>query len=253
MSFRTLLLSLLVLPILFASCKSNKEVVEAASATPTPEDNSSAAIYTLTQGGCFGNCPIYTFEMFADGNVKMDKKKHMSSPGKYEMALDNATTMSLIRDLDKAKFMKMEDEYESMIPDMALTTMSYKKAGELKTVKGKENLPESLRAIQDKVEMIMKSPGWKQTEAYEISEEDMPKELIMDELLIQPQEGVSLSRWMLRYKKEGMRLLDRIDEKNRIWLFTWNTNSIPPRKFMSILQKDPDLKSVEFNYVTEER
>ena len=245
MTFRLLFIVFISTLFCFTSCSSSKEVAEAG---PTQSELNSKPIYTLKQGGCYGECPTYTFELYPDGNASLDKQRHLPNPGKYKMKLDNATTMSIIRDLDKAKFMKLQDEYESQLPDMSLTTMTYVKSGVTKTVKGKETLPEALRSIQDKVEMIMKSPGWKVVEIYEEEEDEMKgKELVLTGLLIQPQEGIALSRWMRRYEEEGMRLIERVDEENNIWLFTWNTTKVAPRKFISIIQKDPDIKSVDFN------
>ena len=247
MNYKFLLIAFTSLTLFATACSSSKDLSENNSGK-TQSELDKNPIYTLSQGGCYGECPIYTFELYPDGRATLDKKKHLPSPGKYEMKLDDATTMSIIRDLDKAKFMKLEDEYESQVPDLSLTTMTYVKTGITKTVKGKETLPESLRAIQDKVEMIMKAPGWKVVEIYEEEEDEMKgKELILTELLIQPNDGIALSRWMRRYKEEGLRLIERVDQENNIWLFSWNTNKVAPRKFISIIQKDPDIKSVEFN------
>lgn len=240
--------------LLATACKSNKEVIEEVKATQstTAQSDKGSTLYTLNTGPCFGRCPEYTFTLQDNGLALLDKQKHLPQPGKYEMKLDDATFMGLIRDLDKANIMDMKNEYESEIPDLPLTTMTYRKGDMMKMVKGKENLPQELRAIQDKVEMMIKSPGWKLIEAYEGGEEAPARELILTEIRVTPNSGVALSRWMRRYSEEGLRLMTRVDKEQNIWLFTWNTDKIAPRKFMARLKEDADLKHVEFNYTEEE-
>ena len=209
-------------------------------------------IFTLQTGPCFGSCSVYAFSMFSGARGTLEKKRFLPGLGKYEMQLDEATFMSFIRELDKAKMMDMPDEYPSYIEDMPMTTVTYKIGDTYKTVKGKENLPVSLRSVQDQVELLMKSPGWVLTEAIEQDqvEQDQQKEYIMSEIRVVPMDGVALPRWIKRYENEGLRLLKRLDEDKNIWLFTWDQDKIKPHKFLSILNKDIDVKSAEFHYTS---
>lgn len=224
------------------ACRSAKE----SSSQPTADDQSEQAMYEQMSGPCFGKCPVYHFALAADGMANLEKKRNFAENGRYQMQLDEATTINIISTLDKAKFMTLPDEYESDIPDLPTTTMIYRKGGTTKSVKAKEQLPQDLRDLQDKVELIIKGKGWETLEVYE--KEAGEKEVIEDQVLVQPNDGISLSRWQKRYADYGLRLLTRVDETNNIWLYTWDTTTISSSTMLAYLRKDADLKSAEYNY-----
>ncbi len=214
----------------------------------------------LKKGPCFGKCPVYTMSIYNSGLVEFHGKSNTQNLGKFSKQLSPALLDELLLSCNDADILSMQDMYTSQIADLPLITIKYTTDDSTKTVKGKEDRPVKLIALQKKLEDIVSSDNWTLVEAADIDNpgitpppEDMA-ELINTEVIIQPADGIRLPNWIKKNKERyGIRLLDRISEDKNYWLITWDQAKGTPDEFLNALQRDPEIKMAQFNLKVEGR
>jgi len=248
-----LLISLGILLFFFA-CKSTKEIVEEAKAE---EDR---VFITLKKGPCFGNCPVYTLSVYNSGLAEFHGKSHTPNLGKFKKQISQEELDDLVLSCEDADILSMQERYPSQIADLPLITIKYVTDDTTKTVRGKEDRPMKLMALEKKLSEIVESDGWILVEAADLDNagisppEDQREELEKTEVIIQPADGVKLPIWLQKNKERyGIRLLDRISAEKNYWLITWNQAKGDPDEFMNALQRDPEIKMAQFNLKIENR
>ena len=114
-------------------------------------------IISLQRTACFGTCPIYKIEIFADGSGIYTGTRFVENIGVTKFSL-SATQLNLI--LTKAKaigFSNMKEEYSEPISDLPTTFIQIKDkkirdyTGAPKTLKNLENLIDQMyqKAVKD--------------------------------------------------------------------------------------------------------
>jgi len=237
-----------------AACNSTKKV-------PTVKKEVDDKIFlSLKKGPCFGKCPVYTISIYRSGFAELHGKAHTPNLGKFKKNLSKEQLNDLFLSCQDADLISMQDFYESQIADLPLITINYITDDSTKVIKGKEDRPPKLLAIQKKLEEMAKSSDWELVEPADVDnagisppEEDM-EELINTEIIIQPAEGIRLPQWIKKNKERyGIRLLDRISAEKNYWLITWDQSKGTPDEFLNALHRDPEIKLAQFNLKVESR
>jgi len=240
--------------LFFFACKSTKETVEEQKIKE--EDR---VFLSLKKGPCFGKCPVFTISIYKSGLAEFHGKAHTGNLGKFKKNISLAQLDDLMLSCEDADILSMLDMYPSQIADLPLITIKYMTDDSTKVVKGKEDRPAKLIAVERKLVDIVNSDGWELVEAANLDAgisppEDQREELVKTEIIIQPADGIKLPIWIQKNKKRyGIRLLDRISADKNYWLITWDQAKGDPDEFMDKLQRDPDIKMAQFNLKVEGR
>ena len=143
---------LLLLLILLGACKT------ASSSKP---DAISDPIIIMQKTPCFGTCPEYTLEVYAD-HAHLVAKQHLKLKGEFEAEISEDQVKELVDAFVDGKFFEYQDQYTANISDMPTTYLTFNYEGKSKKVMDYHNAPESLKALESKVATLIDELNWKE-------------------------------------------------------------------------------------------
>lgn len=223
----------------FISCKSTKPVSELT------EDDIQI---TLRKGGCFGSCPVYSFNVYDGGYCTFIGEMNTEKIGTYSKQIEKEVYKELINSFEDADFHNFDDMYESNIPDLPLITMSYNNGKSVKTIKGKRERPTILHRLQFKLEKIAESDkSWTLISEKTVDENQGPK-YNKAHIVLNLRHGSQLASWFNKMRKEhGVRILKKLSNDEDSWLISYNLSKYSPEEMLELLRNDPNVESAEFS------
>lgn len=235
------LFTFIILSVFF-SCKSKKEVVD------TMSDPDQVEI-SLSKGACFGTCPVYTLNVFPGGKCEFIGKLNTSKKGTHVKQLDKNAYKSLLKAFEDANYFSFQDMYESEIADLPSVAMSFRQGKNVKTVVGKRERPEAVHKLQFLLESIADNDeGWTLSNGKGEEKEEDLYDLIKSEIVIKTKNGGHLARWFDKMRKEhSVRIVKKLTEDHSGWLISYDKHKYTPEEILSILKRDENVVSAEFN------
>jgi hypothetical protein len=116
--------------------KAEKAAADAKAATPA---------ITFARTSCFGRCPAYQTQVFADGRVAYTGIKDVPVMGEKELRLPVAVVAEMQRLAKEIRFEKLQDKYSQNTTDIPSTIVGVQQPnGQLKTVVVEEGAPDEL-------------------------------------------------------------------------------------------------------------
>lgn len=233
--------------ILFSGCKSTKE-----TSTFTDKD----LRVSMSKGVCFGSCPVYELKIYHGGYTTFFGKQNTDRIGMYDKKLDKGDYNKIIKAFKKTDFESYPDQFKSNIPDLPNIKIGFHNGEKFRVVSGKEDRPEDLMQVQFLLEKIVDNKEWNFVKALEEIEGHSKKpesSFIYNEVIIEPKKGLLLTKWLESHSKFGVRLVKKIAPALDYYLIEFDAKKIDPKKFISMLHKDTDIKSAEFNKRTTQR
>lgn len=229
------------------SCKSTKDTTESG-------DTGELQI-SLKKGGCFGKCPIYTFNIYKGGSCEFIGKKNTSKIGKYSLQLSKDRYKKIKEAFEESDYDKFDDTYESNIADLPTIIISYLTKGKMKTITGKRERPERVHKLQFLLEQISENDkGWTFIGELDEAQEEKQKEYIKSEIVLQIKEAGQLSRWFDNMRKtHSLRIIKPLSTDTNTWLVSYDKNKYLPNEILLILRNDENVASAEFNVKTNNR
>ncbi len=225
---------------LFASCKSPKKMNNF-----TDKD----LRFSMSKGVCFGSCPVYELKIYHGGYATFLGRQNTEKLGLFEKMLLKDDFKKIIKAFDKIDFDLYPSQFKSNIPDLPTIKIGYHNGENFRIVAGKEDRPEELMQVQFLLEKIVDNKQWQFIKSLEeINQNKKPEPLfIYNEIIIEPQKGLLLPKWLKSQKKYGVRLIKKIAPTLDYYLIEFDTKKIDPNKFIKMLHADRDIKSAEFN------
>ncbi|UII27824.1 DUF6438 domain-containing protein [Fulvivirga maritima] len=144
---------LLLLLITIISCKTTQK-------TEAQED----PIIKMEKTPCFGTCPEYSLEIFADNTAKLHAVQHLPLKGDYKAKISDSQLSALISAFEEGKFFEYEKEYTANISDMPTTYLTFNHKGKVKKVKDYHGAPESLKKLEKQVAALVDTLEWEEVE-----------------------------------------------------------------------------------------
>lgn len=129
-------------------------------------------VITLERTPCFGTCPVYKLEIFADGKVVYEGKDFVKRKGTVQGRITKAAVQQLVREFNRINYLRLDDEYISEGPNCpewwtdspsAVTSINWK--GRQKTIRhyhgcrGAKVL-DQLTALEQKIDQVAKTRRW---------------------------------------------------------------------------------------------
>jgi hypothetical protein len=145
--------------LLLTSCNSSQKL------SGTSEDFSKTTI-VYEETPCFGECPIYT--MTLDGatmNAIFKGKANTTKIGNYSKPISTDEYSKFMEAIEKANFMKLNDEYMGLAPDFPIRIITLTKDGKTKTVKNRSEAPPELGVLEQVFKRFANTDGWKKIES----------------------------------------------------------------------------------------
>ena len=120
----------------------------------------AAPVITLERTACFGTCPVYKVAIQEDGTVRYEGWQHVRVSGGHTWKIDPAAVQALAREMEKAGFFEMKDEYVALVTDMPTTYVTLTSGSRSKRIKDYFAGPPALREIQARIDEVSGAKGY---------------------------------------------------------------------------------------------
>lgn len=125
---------------------SKKAAAREARLAAAKAKNEVGPVLTFERTRCFGKCPAYVMQVFADGRVAYEGRRDVPVMGPKEFKLPTATVADMLRTAKEAHFDQFEDRYSRHTSDLPSVVVSIRQSfGQLKTVSVEEGEPANVR------------------------------------------------------------------------------------------------------------
>jgi hypothetical protein len=141
------LLWLLALSLALPACAQRKVPRKAMAATQAArpvQDTQPVLVFQRTP--CFGTCPAYIANVFADGRVEYDGQRAVALLGKHTLHLPVATVQEMLAEAQRIGFADLEERYSRNTSDLPGTIITVHPVGQAaKAVLAEEGIPTNLQ------------------------------------------------------------------------------------------------------------
>ena len=132
----------------------------------------AAPVITLERTPCFGSCPSYKVQIFADGRVVYQGKRFVRRKGKAQARITKDAVQELVREFNSINYLNLDDEYNPGSPSCpegwtdhpsAITSLAWE--GKKKTIRhyhgcrGAQVL-DQLTALEEKIDEVANTKRW---------------------------------------------------------------------------------------------
>ncbi len=135
-----------------------------ADVSPTTVMSANSPVITLERQACFGMCPVYALNIFADGTVVYLGIDHVAVTGVQVTTIDPSAVELLVREMTASGYFGWNDEYTTMtITDQAYVITSISTDDGYKHIvryDGDANAPVGLVRFEDRIDRIVNSDQW---------------------------------------------------------------------------------------------
>jgi len=125
---------------------------------------SKQLLFEFERTACYGTCPVYEIDIYKNGRIVLEGKKHLDKIGKFEAKLRNDQLEKLINDFESASFFELENSYRSQFKDLPTKYITYHKDGKSKQVMAYDNIPKKLQILIDELDKLVNELEWNKIE-----------------------------------------------------------------------------------------
>ena len=116
-------------------------------------------VITIERTACFGSCPVYSAQIYADGTVNYEGKDFVKITGKKQHKISKEKLNDLIKEFEQAKYFTLKDKYASdengmSLTDQPTTTTSFTLNGKQKTVVNYYYAPKELEKLENAIDLL---------------------------------------------------------------------------------------------------
>lgn len=225
--------------LLLAACNSSKKGFEINDTPPS-------AVLEMRKGICFGTCPVYIITVFDNGMMHYMGERYVDKLGLYQKQLSRTEYDQLIEAFDNADVWQYPDKYDSDIPDLPSTRISYFKKDSNKTILWKNKAAPPLRQLANKLQAYAEDPGWTPMKM----EADSPT---YNQLIVQLDKGVLMDLWVKQFESFDLRILKELTPDGMLYVISFDTARISPEEMLKKVKHADGVISAQYNRTIELR
>ncbi len=139
------------LTILITACNTQKSTTEVMANEKISTRSAKDTLIRWSNGGCFGQCPIFTLDIREDGLIYYHGRRFVKKEGKHELQLSENELLELKSVFENAAFSSLDTTYISEIVDVSTTRIAYE--GHRVVCRGEE--PMAYKAIKKYLNKLM--------------------------------------------------------------------------------------------------
>ena len=125
---------------------SKKEAAREAQAKAIKQKQETGPVLTFERTPCFGTCPGYVMQVYADGRVAYEGRRAVPIMGQKEFKLPASTVAGMLSKAKEANFDNFQERYSQNTSDLPSTVVSIRQPnGQLKTVTVEEGAPTNVQ------------------------------------------------------------------------------------------------------------
>lgn len=120
-------------------------------------------ILSLERTTCYGNCPYYSIEIYADGRAVYEGKKNVELLGKYTATAPPDLLQTLLEKAIAINYVNLQPKYPIRglgIIDFPVCISSVRQNGLLKTIYNRNDAPASLVAYEQLFDELTENLPW---------------------------------------------------------------------------------------------
>jgi hypothetical protein len=123
-----------------------KKVSRKAASVKKPTPTEAGPVLTFERTPCFGTCPAYAMQVYADGRVAYEGRSHVPLMGKQDFKLPAAAVAEMLRQAKEAHFETFAEQYKSGVTDMPSTIVAIRQPnGTFKKVTAESAVPDNVQ------------------------------------------------------------------------------------------------------------
>ena len=128
--------------------KAGKKTVVTPALVAKPAPTASLPALSFERTPCYGTCPGYKMDVYADGRVAYDGTRAVPLMGKKELTMPASAVAALLSQAKEAHFEKFEKRYSRGTTDLPSTIIGIRQPdGSLKMVTVEEGAPENVQHL----------------------------------------------------------------------------------------------------------
>jgi hypothetical protein len=126
-------------------------------------------VVTLRRTACYGKCPVYSLEIFADGFIRYIGIDFVQYTGEHRAVVPQETVENLVADFLRADYFALRDSYETYknrkgrtwtITDLPTVTTSLRVGTTKKSVRDYAFGPPRLGELEDEIDRVANTKRW---------------------------------------------------------------------------------------------
>lgn len=122
-----------------------------------------ALLFSLERTTCYGNCPYYSVEIYANGTARYHGKRHVERLGLYRAAVPRTMVQQLKERTQAIGYQQMHPKYpvEGLgIIDLPLCITTVVQDGEAKTIYNRNDAPMELVTYEQLLDDLVETLDW---------------------------------------------------------------------------------------------
>ncbi len=117
------------------------------------------ALLSLQRTGCYGACPVYRVEVFADGMVHFQGERHVMVTEPVELKLEPAAFQKLTARLEQSGIAQWPDFLKVSSSDAPTVILTWK-GHVVRHYRGDDTAPAELTQLEDEVDALIGTERW---------------------------------------------------------------------------------------------
>ena len=116
-------------------------------------------VITIKRSSCYGYCPVYSAEIYANGEVRYVGKENVKEIGERRFQISQETLQQLIKEFERVDYFSLKDRYDAdengmSVTDLPTTTTSICLDGKKKRIVNYYGAPKKLFELEDKIDSL---------------------------------------------------------------------------------------------------
>jgi Domain of unknown function (DUF6438) len=146
--------------------KMEKAAQTATKAVGIPKDIDQNLMASLRRSPCFGRCPAFSYDLFADGKVAYYGQSNVSRMGSYTAKADASFMKQVADKAMSIKYLSLADHYptaDMAVSDVPTTTTYIRVGNDGKKITNNYDPPRDLTEFEQWLEAQFETLTWIQT------------------------------------------------------------------------------------------
>ncbi|MDA2913447.1 ankyrin repeat domain-containing protein [Acidobacteriia bacterium AH_259_A11_L15] len=119
-----------------------------------------APVITLERTACFGTCPVYSLEIYADGTVIYEGKTFVGVTGRRRSHIPPSQVQQLVHAFLEIDYFSLKDSYRASLPDGPTTITTLQLNGRIKRIENYGSAPEELTELEYEIDRAVNTHQW---------------------------------------------------------------------------------------------
>ncbi len=190
-------------------------------------------LVSLEKTGCLGDCPVYTLEIYDDGTIRLEARRHLDLSGVHTDKLSPEELDRTVQALDEARLPQLNDLYDNRVTDAPFTIVTYRG----KTIRCRGDAPPQLGTVVTTLEGLLDNRSWTDVAANQ-------REVILD----LPGGQASIDVLVHRYGDYSLQLQRRLGPRSTFYLFTLTVEESDAEALLERLRAEEGVQNAQWNH-----